>query len=271
MIATRIGAAELAGAVGLEAGYPLPGGGRREVLHGVNLSLARGELVALLGTNGSGKTTLLRCFAGTLMPTAGEVRFDGRSVASWRRGALARRVAVLPQQLELPGGFRVAELVAMGRAPHARRLFGSTVEDQAAVERALTDADATELADRPVEELSGGERQRLLVAMALAQEPELLLLDEPTLHLDLSHQVALLGAIRRLRTQRGLTVLAVLHDLNLAASFAPRVAVLDAGRVVADGPPLEVLTPELVRRVFGVPVDEAHTATGRRHLALGEI
>ncbi len=261
----------LAAAIDLEAGYALPGGRRREVLRGVSLSLARGDLVALLGTNGSGKTTLLRCFGGTLVPSAGEVRFDGRSVAAWRREALARRVAVLPQQLELPGGFRVAELVAMGRAPHARRLFGSTAEDDAAVERALNDADAAELADRPVEELSGGERQRLLVAMALAQEPELLLLDEPTLHLDLSHQVALLGAIRRLRARRGLTVLAVLHDLNLAAAFAPRVAVLEAGRVVVDGPPLEVLTPELVRRVFGVPVDEARTAAGRRHLALREI
>jgi iron complex transport system ATP-binding protein len=268
---TTTATGSLAAAVGLEAGYALPEGRRREVLRGVSLSLARGELVALLGTNGSGKTTLLRCFAGTLVPSAGDVLFDGRSVVGWRREALARRVAVLPQQLELPGGFRVAELVAMGRAPHARRLFGSTAEDEAAVERALNDADATELADRLVEELSGGERQRLLVAMALAQEPELLLLDEPTVHLDLSHQVALLGAIRRLRARRGLTVLAVLHDLNLAAAFAPRVAVLEAGRVVADGSPLEVLTPELVRRVFGVPVDEARTAAGRRHLALREI
>lgn len=258
----------LVAAAGLLAGYPLPGGGRREVLRGVDLALEPGELVALLGTNGSGKTTLLRCLAGTLAPSGGQVLFDGRPVAGWRRDALARRVAVLPQQLDLPGGFRVAELVAMGRAPHARRLFGSTAEDERAIERALRDADATELADRWLEELSGGERQRLLVAMALAQEPDLLLLDEPTLHLDLAHQLALLGAIRRLRDQRGLTVLAVLHDLNLAAAFAPRVTILDGGRVAADGPPAEVLTPELVRRVFGVPVDEARTPDGRRHLAL---
>lgn len=256
---------------GLVAGYPLAGGGRREVLRGLDLSLGRGELVALLGTNGSGKTTLLRCLAGTLRPDGGLVLFDGRPLASWRRDALARRVAVLPQQLELPAGFRVSELVAMGRLPHARRLFASTAEDERAVARALLDADADEIADRPAEELSGGERQRLLVAMALAQEPDLLLLDEPTLHLDLAHQLSLLGAIRRLRDQRGLTVLAVLHDLNLAAAFAPRVAVLDGGRVVADGSPAEVLTPSLVRRVFGVPVDEAHTADGRRHLALREL
>jgi iron complex transport system ATP-binding protein len=261
----------LVAAVGLVVGYPLPGGGRREVLRGVDLSLARGELVALLGTNGSGKTTLLRAFAGTLAPDAGTVLFDGRSVRDWQRGALAQRVAVLPQQLELPLGFSVAELVAMGRAPHARRLFASTVDDERAIARALVDADALDLADRPAEELSGGERQRLLVAMALAQEPDLLLLDEPTLHLDLAHQLALLGAIRRLRDQRGLTVLAVLHDLNLAAAFAPRVAILDEGRIVADGSPTEVLSPDRVRRVFGVAVDEARTADGRRHLALREV
>jgi len=258
----------LAAAHGLVVGFPLAAGGRREVLRGVHLALPRGDLVALLGTNGSGKTTLLRTFAGTLSADAGSVTFDGRPIGSWRRDALARRVAVLPQQLDLPAGFRVAELVAMGRAPHARRLFAATSDDDRAIARALSDADAADLADRPVEELSGGERQRLLVAMALAQEPDLLLLDEPTLHLDLAHQVSLLTAIRRLRDQRGLTVLAVLHDLNLAAAFAPRVAVLDGGRVVADGPPAEVLSPELVQRVFGVAVDEARTLDGRRHLAL---
>lgn len=253
---------------GLSAGYALPAGGRREVLRGVDLEVASGELVALLGTNGSGKTTLLRCLAGTLAPAAGSVTFAGRRLPEWRRDELARRVAVLPQQLDLPGGFRVAELVAMGRSPHAQRLFGSTAADERAIERALRDADASELADRWVEELSGGERQRLLVAMALAQEPDLLLLDEPTLHLDLAHQVALLTAIRRLRDQRGMAVLAVLHDLNLAAALAPRVVILDGGRVAADGPPGDVLTTDLVRRVFGVPVEEAWTKAGSRHLAL---
>jgi iron complex transport system ATP-binding protein len=270
-VSASIAAEPLTAARGLVVGYPLAGGGRREVLLGVDLTMARGELVALLGTNGSGKTTLLRTFAGTLAPERGTVSFDGREISSWRRDALARRIAVLPQQLDLPAGFTVGELVAMGRAPHARRLFASTVEDERAIARALIDADAADLADRPADELSGGERQRLLVAMALAQEPDLLLLDEPTLHLDLAHQVALLAAIRRLRDQRGLTVLAVLHDLNLAAAFAPRVAVLDQGRVVVDGPPGEVLTPDLVRRVFGVAVDEARTPDGTRHLALRGI
>jgi iron complex transport system ATP-binding protein len=230
--------------------------------------VASGEVVALLGPNGSGKTTLLRLLSGALRADAGDVEVAGRPVGDWDRNALARRVAVLPQQLELPDGFRVAELVEMGRAPHARRLFGSSADDERAIRRALTDADAIDLADRHPHELSGGERQRVLVAMALAQEPELLLLDEPTLHLDLAHQVSLLTSIRRLQVQRGLAVVAVLHDLNLAAAFAPRAIVLDGGRVVADGPPIEILTPELVSRVFGVTVEAVRTASGGHHLAV---
>ena len=259
-------AAPLAVLRGVTFRYPRPGREPLQVLREVDLELQPGDLVALLGANGSGKTTLLRLLSGALRPEAGVVQVAGRPVGEWPRMALAQRVAVLPQHLELPEGFRVSELVAMGRAPHARRLFGSTAEDELAVERALRDADAVELADRYPHELSGGERQRVLVAMALAQEPELLLLDEPTLHLDLAHQVSLLQQLRRLRGQRNLTVLAVLHDLNLAAAFARRIAVLDGGVVVADGPAREVLSPDLVSRVFGVTVEMAWTADGTSHL-----
>jgi len=258
--------APLVGASGVTFAYPLRGGGRRAVLRGVDLALVPGEVVALLGPNGSGKTTLIRILTGQLQQDAGEVWLAGRPIRAWRRDALARRVAVLPQRLELPAGFRVSELVEMGRAPHARSLFGATAEDERAVLRALTDADALDLADRTADDLSGGERQRVLVAMALAQEPELLLLDEPTVHLDLAHQVKLLHTIDRLRSQRGLAVLAVLHDLNLAAAFAPRIAILDGGRIAADGPPGEVLTPDQVQRVFGVAVMEVHGADGGRYV-----
>jgi iron complex transport system ATP-binding protein len=246
--------------------YPRPGGEPLQVLRGVDLELPAGDLVALLGANGSGKTTLLRLISGAIAPDAGEVQLGGRAVRDWDRRALAQRVAVLPQQLDLPDGFRVAELVEMGRAPHASRLFGSTAEDERAIHQALTDADCLELADRYPHELSGGERQRVLVAMALAQEPELLLLDEPTLHLDLAHQVSLLSSIHRLRAQRGLTVLAVLHDLNLAAAFAPRAVVLDGGVVAADGDPREVLSPALVARAFGVAVEPMVGPSGNRYL-----
>ena len=261
-------AASIASLRDVHFAYPRPGAEPRQVLRGLDLELRAGDLVALLGANGSGKTTLLRLLSGALTPDAGTVEVGGRSVQSWSRDALARRVAVLPQQLELPDGFRVAELVEMGRAPHARRLFGSTADDERAIQRALTDADALDLADRMPHELSGGERQRVLVAMALAQEPELLLLDEPTLHLDLAHQVSLLTSIRRLQAQRGLTVVTVLHDLNLAAAFAPRVAIMDDGRVVADGAPVDVLTADFISLVFGVAIEPARTASGSLHLAI---
>jgi iron complex transport system ATP-binding protein len=243
----------------------------REVLVSVHLAIRRGELVGLLGTNGSGKTTLLRLLAAAIRPDAGEIRLFGRPAADWSRPELARRVAVLPQQLELPAGFRVSEVVAMGRLPHASRLFASSDEDEVAVETALLDADALDLAARPVEELSGGERQRVLVAMALAQQPALLLLDEPTVHLDLAHQVALIETVDRLRQSRGIAVLAVLHDLTLASTRVGRVAVLDEGRIVADGAPEVVLSRDLVRRVFKVAADEAWTSDGRRLLALADM
>ena len=241
-------------------------GSQHPVLRDVNLAVEEGELVALLGPNGGGKTTLLRILAGTLRPDAGDLQLFGRPAHAWSRIELARRVAVLPQSLDLPAGFRVAEVVAMGRSPHATRLFGAGPGDERAVEGALLDADAFELAHRSVDELSGGERQRVLIAMALAQEPELLLLDEPTLHLDISHQAGLLATIARIRRRRSLTVVTVLHDLNLAVALAPRVAVLHEGRIAADGTPVQVLSPERVAAVFGSPVDEAWTSDGARFL-----
>jgi iron complex transport system ATP-binding protein len=237
----------------------------REVLRGVSLEINRGELVVLLGPNGSGKTTLLRLAAGMLPPRSGSVTLDGRPVREWTRRDVAQRVAVLPQLPVLPDGFRVEELVEMGRAPHARSRFGATAEDADAVERALRDADATDLVGRRIDELSGGERQRVLVAMALAQEPSLLLLDEPTQHLDLAHQVSLLAALDRLRHARGLAVVAVLHDPALTALADPRVVLLQSGRIVADGPAKEVLTPLTVSAVFEVPVPVVLALSGGRH------
>jgi iron complex transport system ATP-binding protein len=251
---------------GVSAGYAVAGGSR-SVLDRLDLSLHARELVALLGPNGSGKTTLLRVLAGTLAPSSGTVRLFGRSIVEWRRDELARRVAILPQLSQLPDGFRVGEIVAMGRIPHADSWFGATAADRDAVDAALRDTDLPDLGSRPVSALSGGERQRVLVALALAQEPTLLLLDEPTLHLDLAHQRSLIRLLRRLRTSRGLTVLAVLHDLNLAASFADRAVLLHEGRAVDAGSRRMVIDPAHARRVFGVPVEEAVTAAGRRVLA----
>jgi iron complex transport system ATP-binding protein len=250
---------------GVHAGYRTAHGVRR-VLAGVDLEVAAGETLALLGANGSGKTTLLGVVAGTIRPTAGRVELLGLPMTGRSRADIARSVAVLPQSVELPAGFRVAEVVAMGRTPHGGRWFGWSPGDQRAVADALRDADAESLADRPVGELSGGERQRVLVALALAQEPTLLLMDEPTTHLDVAHTAALLASLSRLRRVRGITVVAVLHDLVLAATWAPRVVVLDGGRVAVDGPPSAVLDPEVVRRAYGVTVDSAVTDSGHRVL-----
>lgn len=241
--------------------------GERTVLRGLDLAVRRGELIAVLGANGSGKTTLLRVVAGGLRPRAGEVRIFGRPVDSWSRPELARQVAVLQQSTELPDGFRVSEVVNLGRIPHAQHWFAPSIEDEAAVEAALGDAELTELADRPVGELSGGERQRVLLALALAQEPRLLLLDEPTLHLDLGHQVALVRLLGRLRASRSLTVVAVLHDLNLAAELADRVVIVHDGRLEEAGDGSRQIDPALARRAFGIELEEAVTAGGRRLLA----
>lgn len=240
---------------------------RRSVLTSVDLEIREGEMVALLGTNGSGKTTLLRVIAGALRPSAGSVRLFGRPAGTWSRREVARVVAVLPQSLELPAGFRVAEVVALGRIPHEGGWFGTGADDDRAVAMALRDADVAELADRPVTELSGGERQRVLVAMALAQEPRLLLLDEPTLHLDLAHQVALVRTLERLRRTRTISVVAVLHDLNLAAGLADRSLLLHDGRLRAAGRAGIPIDPALLREAFGTPIEEATTADGRRVLA----
>ena len=180
-----------------------------------------------------------------------------------RQGALTQPLTVLvPLRSLSDPKRRLMEVLD----PDERIVLHASDEDEAAVERALLDADALDLARRPVDELSGGERQRVLVAMALAQEPRLLLLDEPTLHLDLAHQAALLATVERLRHARGTAVVAVLHDLNLAAALAPRVVVLGDGRVLADGRPDEVLRPEVVRHAFGVAVEEARTQDGGRFL-----
>lgn len=251
---------------GVSAGYR-GSEGRRPVLDRVHLRVGRGELLAVLGSNGSGKTTLLRVLAGTLRATSGVVELFGRPVGEWSRTEIARRVAVLPQSLELPAGFVVAEVVAMGRIPHARDAFGSGPDDERAVEVALRDAGASELAHRPVSELSGGERQRVIIAMALAQEPALLLLDEPTLHLDLARQLELVRALRRLRDARQVAVVAVLHDLNLAADYADRCVLLDGGRLLGASSERHAIDPELARRAFGLPIEEAVTAAGRRVLA----
>ena len=228
--------------------------GGTPVLRGVSIALHAGEMTAIIGPNGSGKSTLLRIAGRLLKPQAGEARFDGRNAWSIPPREFARRVAFLPQAPEAPADLAVGELVARGRHPHRGLLGASSARDREAIERALTLAGVEGLRYRTVATLSGGERQRAWVALALAQEPDVLLLDEPTTYLDIGHQVELLSLLRRLNEEQGLTVLMVMHDLPQAAHYARRLVAIRAGEVVADGSPAEVLTETQVEAVFGVAV-----------------
>ncbi len=228
--------------------------GGTPVLRGASIALHAGEMTAIIGPNGSGKSTLLRIAGRLLKPQAGEARFDGHNAWSIPPREFARRVAFLPQAPEAPADLAVGELVARGRHPHRGLLGASSARDREAIERALTLAGVEGLRYRTVATLSGGERQRAWVALALAQEPDVLLLDEPTTYLDIGHQVELLSLLRRLNEEQGLTVLMVMHDLPQAAHYARRLVAIRAGEVVADGSPAEVLTEAQVEAVFGVAV-----------------
>ncbi|MFN2521287.1 MAG: ABC transporter ATP-binding protein [Candidatus Limnocylindria bacterium] len=233
-------------ALGLRAGYA-----ERAVLHGVDLALGPGSMTALIGPNGAGKTTLVRCLAGLLPPSGGSVRLDGADLARLGRPRIARRIAVVPQLFETLFPFTVEEVVGLGRVARLGAFGRGGPEDRRAVAEAIDELGLGPLARRRIDTLSGGERQRAVIAMALAQEGDVLLLDEPTVHLDPAHQRATLVHIAALAARRGLVVLTVLHDLNLAGALCGRVVVLSGGRVVADGPPAGVLTDRTVASAFG--------------------
>jgi iron complex transport system ATP-binding protein len=238
--------------------------GQRTVLRGVSLRAEAGELLAVVGPNGSGKTTLIRAVTGVAPARSGRILLDGGDGGRMSRADLAVRVAVVPQNPALPDGFRVVDVVMMGRTPHLRLLQSEGRSDFEAVRRALEQTDALGLAGRLVEELSGGERQRVVIARALAQETPALLLDEPTAHLDIGHQLAIMDLIRRLCRERSLAVVAAVHDLTLASLFCDRAVMMDGGRVVAEGPPERVLTPDLIETVYGARVAVLeHPLTGR--------
>lgn len=228
------------------------------VLASLDLSVAPGEMVALLGPNGSGKSTLLSLLAGVLTGAqgrmSGAIRFNGEELARIPARERARQIALVPQTVPIPFAFTVREWVSLGRTPYLSAFRGERDADQEAVERALRSTQITQLAERLVGEISGGERQRATLAMALAQEPTLLLLDEATAHLDLHHQVTLLEMVRRLNREQGLTVIAAVHDVNLAALWFDRLLLLHQSTLAADGPPHEVLTASQIQRVFGTSV-----------------
>jgi iron complex transport system ATP-binding protein len=222
-------------------------------LEGVSFTAAAGELVGLVGPNGAGKSTLVRLAAGLATPAAGTVRLAGLDPSSAPRRRVAQVAALVPQEPRVAWPFTVREAVMMGRAPRQGLLAFASPLDRGAVQGALEACDLLHIADRRLDALSGGERRRVFFARALAQEPRVLLLDEPTAFLDLPHQVAAMR-MAEVAARGGLCVVAVLHDLNLAAASCHRLVVLSRGRVVAQGAPTEVLTPERVREVWGMPV-----------------
>ncbi len=228
------------------------GYGDRTIVDGLDLQLPPGRVTTIVGANACGKSTLLKAMARLLTPTNGQVLLDGKAIHRMPTKQVARVLGLLPQSPVAPDGIAVSDLVSRGRHPHQGALARWTRTDDAAVARALEATDTAHLADRHVDELSGGQRQRVWIAMALAQETDVLLLDEPTTFLDISHQIDVLDLLTDLNRQRGTTVAMVLHDLNLAARYADHLVAMAGGRVIAAGDPGDVITEPIMREVFGL-------------------
>ena len=250
----------------LHAGYE-----SRRVLDGVDLTVAEGKLTVLLGPNGSGKSTLLKTLARTLTPSAGRVCLDGQDIHRRNTREVAQRLGILPQGPTAPEGLTVRQLVAMGRFPHQRLWRQDADQDARAVREAMDYADVTDFAERSVDELSGGQRQRCWIAMVLAQETDLILLDEPTTFLDLKVQVDLLELLVRLAHDKGRTLLVVLHDLNLATAYADILIMMRQGRIAHSGPPEIVFTSAHLKQVFDLDAHVIRDPHTRRLLCVPSL
>ncbi len=239
------------------------------VVTALDLSLPRGRFAGLVGPNGSGKSTVVRALSRVLPPREGKVLLDGADIYAMGARELARRLAVVAQDNPVSFEFRVWEVVLMGRAPHLGRFGVEGARDYRIVRECLQLAQVEAFADRPITALSGGERQRCMIARALAQQPEVLLLDEPTAHLDINHQIEVMDLARRLTAERGLATLVIVHDLNLASQYCDHLTLIARGRALASGPPEEVVTEERIRAAYGTDVQvRRHPTTGRPYVTL---
>lgn len=236
----------------------------KEIIHGVNVSFAPGKMTALLGANGCGKSTFLNLIAGVLRPDAGEILVNETNIRLLNRKALAKMIAVVHQSNSAPGDMTVEKLVMAGRTPYREWFHGISQEDERAVREALEDTDTLELASRPVLSLSGGQMQRVWLAMALAQETDILLLDEITTYLDIHYQLELLHLIAELNRKKGLTVIMVLHDLNLALDYCQEAVVMKNGQILAAGAAEQAVEETVLEAAFDVAVSIV-TAGDRRH------
>ena len=235
--------------------------GDAEILKGISLRFSEAEMTAIVGPNGAGKSTLMSVLSGVREEYQGECLLRGREVSDWRKRDLGRQLSFIPQNVNLEFPFTARQVVFMGRLPHSDSFFESP-HDREAVYRAMETTDVLEFADRDFRALSGGERQRVILAGALAQEPTILLLDEPTTYLDLKHQISTYVLLERL-AREGIAVIAITHDLNLAASYADRLVALSRGQIAADGSPEAVLTSDLLRDVFDVDAEVHDGPSGR--------
>lgn len=250
----------------LTGGYTIP------IIRNVNLSLQTGEWLSLVGANGSGKSTLLKLISRILTPQQGAVLLDGKAIHSQPANIVAQKLALLPQQQTIPSGLTVRQLVSLGRTPHQPWWqWELNADDRDKVTSAIQKTQLGKLSDRPVEQLSGGERQRAFLALALAQEPRVLLLDEPTTFLDISYQLQLLELLKNLKHQQQLTIVTVLHELNLAARYSSRIALLKQGQLCKVGTPEQVLITENIAQVFGVEAVIINTPVGLQVCAISAL
>jgi iron complex transport system ATP-binding protein len=248
----------------ITAGYD-----KKNVLSDVSMDIAKGEFIGLIGPNGSGKTTLLRVISKVLSPYQGQILLDDEDVIKVSRNILARTMAFLTQEISLDLPFTVRQMTLMGRFPYLSQYGKESDHDIAVAENAMELADVSHLSDRFITEISGGEKQRALIAMCLAQEPKILLLDEPTNHLDVGHQLSILDLIRKLNCQNDMTVISVFHNLNLAAEYCHRIMVLDKGKVESLGSPKDVITSDMIQKVYGAKVlTEQNPISQKPHVIL---
>lgn len=253
----------------LELNSVTGGYGSHEAISNISFIVEEGDFCGIIGPNGAGKTTIFRAITRTLKPWQGHVTYRGQDIFSISRRTLAAEVATMPQLLETPFSFTVREFIAMGRFPHLKRFELPRKQDREAIEESLQLTDTADIADRTLNELSGGERQRVILAQALAQKPRLLLLDEPTSHLDIGHQAALLDVIHKLNREQKLTVIMVQHDLNLASAYCRKLILLDKGRVFRQGTPNDVLTYQNIEQVYRtVVIVKDNPLTHKPHIFL---
>jgi len=229
--------------------------GEVDIVKGLDLNIPEGKITTIIGPNGCGKSTILKTMARILKPKTGVVYLDGKAIHTESTKEIAKKMAILPQTPEAPSGLTVFELVSYGRFPHQRGFGRLTKEDYQIVQWALKETGMIDFHDRPIEALSGGQRQRVWIAMALAQQTDLLLLDEPTTYLDLAHQLEVLKLLERLNQEQKCTIVMVIHDLNHAARFAHHMVALNSGTIIKEGSPTEVMTQEVLKKVFQIDAE----------------